>query len=273
MIEAGSGVRLGGARHRHRALIVATGAVLTCLIGVGLGLVLHSSSPARPSAAGTVVSSRYGLDGQAAWAPAARPAPAINTLPDQTGHRFSLASLRGHTVAIVFFDSHCHQECPLEGRDLASAERVLPRAERPVLVTVSVNPLDTAASARAAVHAWGLAELAPWHWLMGTGKRLSPVWSSYRIFVGKPDHGDIPHTEALYLVDRLGYERSAYIYPFPARFVTHDLRALAPPQARPPPITSATRGTSPGSPPAPATIAHTAVSTRSDMMRGLVSVT
>ena len=49
--------------------------------------------------------------------------------------------------------------------------------------------------------------------------------------------------------------------------------ALAPPHASPPPITSAINGTSAGEPPAAATIAHTAVSTSSDMIRGLVSVT
>src|SRR6185437_11137493 len=50
------------------------------------------------------------------------------------------------------------------------------------------------------------------------------------------------------------------------------LSALAPPHDNPPPTTSAARGSSAGSPPDAATIAHTAVSTSSDMIRGLVSV-
>jgi cytochrome oxidase Cu insertion factor (SCO1/SenC/PrrC family) len=174
-----------------------------------------------------VITSRHGLDGQATWAAGTRPAPAMAGLPDQTGRRFSLASLHGHTVAIVFFDSHCHQECPLEGRALASAERGLPAAQRPVLVAVSVNPQDTPASVRRAVQSWGLAGLAPWHWLMGSRARLSTVWRAYHIYVAPhPVNGDIGHTEAVYLVDRRGYERSAYLYPFATRFVTHDLRAL-----------------------------------------------
>jgi cytochrome oxidase Cu insertion factor (SCO1/SenC/PrrC family) len=191
-------------------------------LGLGLSFALSHSSP--PPA---IVSSHYGLDGEAAWPAGAKPAPVINTLRDQRGQRFSLASLRGHTVAIVFFDSRCHQECPLEGHALATAERGLPVAQRPVLVAVSVNPLDSAASARQAVHAWGLDGLAPWHWLMGGRAELSPVWTAYHIFVGRAVHGDITHTEAVYLVDRRGYERSAYLYPFAPRFVTHDLRALA----------------------------------------------
>ena len=125
-------------------------------------------------------------------------APAIDTLVDQTGRRFSLASLRGHPVAMVFFDSHCNQECPLEGRELAAAETSLPAAQRPVLVAVSVNPLDTPASARKAARAWRLAAVAPWHWLMGTRARLAPIWHAYNIYVGRSKDGDIPHTEALY---------------------------------------------------------------------------
>ena len=36
---------------------------------------------------------------------------------------------------------------------------------------VSVNPRDTGASTRAAVRKWGLAGVAPWHWLRGTPRR------------------------------------------------------------------------------------------------------
>ncbi len=71
---------------------------------------------------------RHGLYGDATWAAGSVPAPAIDTLRDQSGSRFALSSLHGHTVAIAFFDSYCHQECPLEGRQLAAAERCAPGA-------------------------------------------------------------------------------------------------------------------------------------------------
>ncbi len=127
---------------------------------------------------------------------------------------------------MVFFDSHCKQACPLAGRALAAAEGLLPPPQRPVLVVVSVNPLDTPASTRAATRAWGLAGVAPWHWLMGSHSQLAPVWNAYHIFV-QPAKGDISHTEALYLIDRHGDERSGYLFPFIPRFVALDLRALA----------------------------------------------
>ena len=224
MIQAGAGARTRPDRRTARQIVAVL--AIAALIGVGVGAGAHlllagSSSPASATTAG-----HGSLRGMATWAAGGRPAPAITTLRDQTGAPFALRSLRGRSVAIEFFDSHCKAECPLAGRALAAAERSLPAAQRPVLVVVSVNPQDTPASARRAVRSWGLAGLAPWHWLMGTHARLAPVWRAYHIFV-KPTRGDISHTEALYLLDRRGYERSGYLFPYLPASVTHDLRALA----------------------------------------------
>ncbi len=233
-MEAGAGIRSAPSRERPRPAHIAAVLAVAVLLGVAAAAVAHfifaKSSPSPASALGAAtVSSRFGLDGQATWAAGARPAPAITGLRDQSGQLFSLASLRGRTIAMTFFDSHCTQECPLEGRALAAAERSLPAAERPVLVAVSVNPAqDTPASDAAAAKAWGLSAVAPWHWLMGTPAELRRVWNEYHIYVGKSVGGDIPHTEALYLIDTHGDERSGYLYPFATRFVTHDLTALAP---------------------------------------------
>lgn len=225
MREAGARRRPVAESARLRAPHLAAVLVLAGLVGIGAGLGSHFLA-ARPSPAAPRGPASVKLDGEATWAAGARAAPPITTLRDQSGHRFSSASLRGHTVAVEFFDSHCRQECPLAGRALAAAERVLPRAQRPVLIVVSVNPLDTPASVRAATRAWGLAGLAPWYWLMGTHAQLAPVWRAYRIYV-KPQQRDISHTEALYLIDRWGDERSGYLYPYGLGFVSHDMRTLA----------------------------------------------
>jgi cytochrome oxidase Cu insertion factor (SCO1/SenC/PrrC family) len=210
-----------------RPAMIAASLLGVVILGVGVGFGVHWLA-AGSAAAPTNESTRFGMHGEAAWAAGTLPAPMIDTLRDQTGTLFSLASLRGRSVAIVFFDSHCHQECPLEGRALAAAEHALPRAQRPVLVAVSVNPLDTPASASKAAKAWGLASVAPWHWLIGTRKQLAPVWAAYHIYVSPhPVGGDIVHTEAVYLVDRHGYMRSGYMYPFLSRYVTGDLHTLA----------------------------------------------
>lgn len=232
-MEAGAGIR--SSAERPRPLHVVALLVAAALLGVAAAAVAHFvlAKPSHVAAtAPAIVTERFGLDGQAAWAAGARPAPAITALRDQNGRLFSLAALRGRTIAMTFFDSHCTQECPLEGRALAAAERSLPAAERPVLVAVSVNPQDTPASARAAAKAWGLSAVAPFHWLMGTPASLRRVWSAYHIYVGEAVNGDIPHTEALYLIDARGDERSGYLWPFVSRSVTHDLTVLAPGRAK-----------------------------------------
>jgi cytochrome oxidase Cu insertion factor (SCO1/SenC/PrrC family) len=226
VIESGAGLWLGPALRCRAPALIAAILLSATLAGVAIAIAVNFLV-SKPAPVLTARRPYRALAGQATWPAGAREAPPINTLRDQTGHRFSLSSLRGHTVAIVFFDSHCHQQCPLEGRALATAERALPRSQRPVFVAVSVNPLDTPASAHAAVRAWGLAQVAPWRWLLGDHAQLAPVWRAYRILVAPPAKGDISHTEALYLVDRRGDERSGYLYPFVPRFVTHDLRVLA----------------------------------------------
>jgi cytochrome oxidase Cu insertion factor (SCO1/SenC/PrrC family) len=202
-----------------RAQIGAIVAVAV-LAGVALGVVLHVvTAPARPALA------LPELHGEATWAAGVRLAPNF-TLRDQSGRPFTLASLRGHTVALAFLDSHCTQECPLAGRALARAEATLPASQRPILVAVSVNPADTPASARAAAAEWGLARLASWHWAMAASARLAPVWRAYHIYV-HPTPTDIVHTQALYLIDRRGFERSGYLWPYLPNFVALDLRTLA----------------------------------------------
>lgn len=226
MIGGGAAIRLRGGRRAVGQLAVVM--VVAVLVGIAAGAAAHlllSGGGGAPASADAIV--RHGpLRGQATWAAGARPAPAITALHDQSGARFSLSSLRGRTVVVEFFDSHCKAECPLAGRALAASERALPAAQRPVLVVVSVNPKDTTASVRAAVRSWGLAGVAPWHWLMGTHAQLAPVWAAYHVFV-RPTRGDISHTEALYLLDRRGDERSGYLFPYLPASVTHDLRVLA----------------------------------------------
>ena len=223
MIDAG--VEAGGLNRRRLGPWIALGLCGAIGVGVSLGAGLHRLQDDHGLLAGQPPATA--LHGQATWAAGAKAAPAILALRDQSGSVFSLGSLHGRTVAMAFFDSHCNQACPLEGRAIAASEQSLPRSQRPVLVVISVNPADTAASTRAAVRKWGLAGVAPWHWLRGTHAELARVWRDYHIFVAPPRDGDISHTEALYLIDRRGDERSGYLYPFVPRFVTLDLRTLA----------------------------------------------
>jgi cytochrome oxidase Cu insertion factor (SCO1/SenC/PrrC family) len=226
MIPAGSGRDAGtrpAAAPARVALVVAAAVLVGAAIGAAAFLLFGRTTDTGVSAPAPGASALQGL---ATWPPGARPAPPITGLRDQTGRLFSLSSLRGQPVALAFFDSYCHAECPLQGRALSSAERTLFAADRPVLVAVSVDPLDTPRSARAAAAKWGLAAVAPWHWVMGTRAQLAPIWREYHVYVGPRVHGDITHTEALILIDRRGYERAGYLWPFEPRSVAHDLRML-----------------------------------------------
>ena len=102
--------------------------------------------------------------------------------------------------------------------------------------SVSVNPLDTPASTPGrAARRWDLAQagslaLAP----RGTHAELARGRGRAYQHLRRPRRATAtsPHTEALYLIDRRGDERSAYLYPFATRFVADDLRTLAKVRAR-----------------------------------------
>lgn len=111
----------GGAPDQREAFgagKIAALVVVAVLIGVAVGFGSHLLLSRRASAPPTVAHRPSGLEGEATWAAGARSAPAIDTLHDQNGRLFSLASLDGQTV-VEFFDSHCKQECPLaSGRNV-----------------------------------------------------------------------------------------------------------------------------------------------------------
>lgn len=205
---------------RRAAIVVGLASVIGIAAGGGLYVLdSHRSPSARAGALPA-------FHGQAEWEPNARAAPGF-TLRDQSGARLSLASLRGRPVLLTFLDSQCKQECPIQGRQLGSILRRLPAAQRPALVVVTVDPSgDTPASIRHAMAKWGLAGPWTWHWLNGNRTRLAAVWHSYGIRVD-PSSGDIVHSLVLYLIDRVGYERTAYLYPFLPAFVEGDLARLA----------------------------------------------
>ena len=203
------------------ALMILLAAVVVGAGGGALIRVLTGSdtAAARPSLPA--------LHGQAVWKAGARRAPNVS-LRDQTGSVVTLASLRGSPVVLTFLDSQCKSSCPIEGRQLGSVLRRLPAAQRPTLVIVSVNHTgDTPAGIRHALAKWHLN--GPWavHWLnASTRAQLASVWRSYGVRV-IPKSNDVVHSLALYLIDRRGYERTAYLFPFLQGFVQRDLGRIA----------------------------------------------
>ena len=204
--------------HRRVLPLIAAAAAAGIVGGVLYQLLQrpHAAAPAVPE-----------LNGQAVWAAGARPAPGFS-LRDQNGSLVSLRGLHGRTVLLAFLDSQCHSSCPIVGRQLGSVLRRLPVADRPVTVVVSVDPKgDTPAGIHTALRKWRLDGAWTVHWVNApTRAQLARVWKEYGVVV-QPTTNDIVHSLALYLIDRRGDERTAYLYPFLQSFVQHDLARLA----------------------------------------------
>jgi cytochrome oxidase Cu insertion factor (SCO1/SenC/PrrC family) len=165
-----------------------------------------------------------GLVGEAIMSPSTIKAPDF-TLTDQNGKPVSLQQFQGRVVAISFLDSHCRQQCPLQGEQLGIAMRKLSSGNAFTLLVVSVAPsTDTAESvnAFATTHRW----TDEWHWLNGSQAQVEAVWKSYGVQVLSGPTGNIPHSIALYLIDRQGYERVAMLSTDPQR-IEQDVRLLS----------------------------------------------
>ncbi len=211
---------------RSTVILLAAGAVVVGVgIGLGVGLGTRSSAqqrlPVRSITDRTLSAAR--LQAQAVWPAKTRRAPGF-LLRDQHQRLFPLQSQRGHVVFLTFLNSYCKQACPFEGRQLAQIQRMFPHAFRPTLIVVSVNPRgDTITSTNSAARRWRFA--TPWYWLRGQKLQLERIWRTYNIEV-QPKQGDIAHGTAVYVLDRHGYERAGYEFPFSTPGVATAVRAL-----------------------------------------------
>ena len=203
-------------RRMRKPLLLAVAVALGVGSGIGAGLAL-GRSPAHTRRSAVPHS-------QAQWPAHSRRAPDF-ALRDQHGRVVSLRAFRGRVVMLTFLDSRCRATCPIEARELTAVGGRLAGAARPVLVVVGVDPWgDTPRTERAfaARARWAMQ----WHWLEGAPASLRPVWRRYGIVV-KPLKRDIAHSNAVYLIDRDGYERAGYLIPFTPSDVAHDVRLLA----------------------------------------------
>ena len=208
---------------RRSTLIAAAAAVFAAAAGIGYFLGGRHASTANYSAIVTPP--------PVSWPAGTRKAPDF-TLRDQRGVPISLRGLRGQTTIVTFLDPLCRNICPLEARVLADAIRHLPPAIRPALIAVSVNPHgDTGATFRADARHW---QLTPgWRWAIGSHAQLAGVWRKYDIQVKVATKqladvtvGEVEHGAAAFIVDRSGYERGMFLYPFTPADVTHEIRII-----------------------------------------------
>ena len=132
-----------------------------------------------------------------------KPAPTVVqgfTLEDQKGHMFNLAADRGKVIVLAFLYTHCTDECPFIAEKFKLAYAGLTAAERREVdfVVVSADPVgDTLKTAAAYSNEFGMYDA--WHYLIGTRKELSPIWSYYERMLPSGDatgaHGSEFHPE------------------------------------------------------------------------------
>lgn len=189
---------------------------------------LLRSSPA-PQPMSTVVPASD--TAAATWAAGKKRAPAFTLLSEQ-GKPLSLASFRGRPVLITFIDPLCRDYCPIEAQHLSDVARAQPAGQKPEIVAVSVNTLgDTRATLALDRRKWSTTP--QWHWAIGREAALAQVWHHYDIAVVATTRTiagvkvrNVVHTEASYLIDRDGYERALFLWPYTAKAVTDALRSL-----------------------------------------------
>jgi cytochrome oxidase Cu insertion factor (SCO1/SenC/PrrC family) len=210
------------------ALRWALGAVVIVLAAVAGALLLTGRSHTTSAAEASPVSDTPA----ATWVAGKRRAPAFD-LTDADGARVSLRALRGRPVIVTFIDPLCRDFCPIEAQHLNDVVRSFPAGQKPAIVAVSVNTAgNTRATLQQDERKWRL--VPQWRWAVGTPTKLARVWRAYGIGVmvsARKVTGvtvrRVVHTEAAYVIDRSGFERAIFVWPYSAEGVVATLRSLA----------------------------------------------
>jgi protein SCO1/2 len=145
-----------------------------------------------------------------------RAAPSFQ-LTDFRGVQLDLASLRGRPVVLAFLFANCPDVCLLTTAGLAETARAVPEA---AFVGVSVDPTgDDPSTVRRFLARQGLNDRLTY--LTGPLPALERVWVEYFV------HADAAmHTDAIYLIDKEGRQRTLLRSDFDPAELTAALRAL-----------------------------------------------
>ena len=136
-------------------------------------------------------------------------------------------------MIVTFIDPLCRNLCPLAAHVLNQVDRDLPTAQRPVILAVSVDIYaDSRADLLEDYRRWDL--VPQWHWAVGKPRQLEAVWRRYHIGVsvktkriaGTTIHF-VTHDEVAFIVDRAGYVRALYGWPYYPQNVEAALKRLS----------------------------------------------
>jgi len=164
------------------------------------------------------------------------------SLTDQNGAPVSLSDFRGKAVALAFIFTNCPDICPLIASQMRAAWDLLPEDRRDdvVFLGVTVDPeRDTPEALQSFTARYELDSVPGWHALYGDRSTLEAVWASYGIeaieIAGEVnDHingsaavAKIRHTDAIYLIDSEGKQRSLLHSDVDPQDLAGDLKSLA----------------------------------------------
>jgi protein SCO1/2 len=156
-----------------------------------------------------------------------KPAPGFRLADARRGTLDSRA-LRGRPYLLTFLFTDCRDVCPLIGREIGEALRLLgPRARDVAAVAVTVDPEgDTPAAARAWLHEQRLPD--NFHYLLGSRRRLEPLWRAYFAAPQPAGTDESRHTASIWVIDARGRLRAKFSggVPVRPRDIAHDLRLL-----------------------------------------------
>lgn len=184
-------------------------------LATGLFVLAVACSPAAATPA-TLVGTDLGTS----------PAPDFTLTDGISGRAIALGDQRGTVIALTFLYTRCPDVCPLTAETLRQAQRQLGPADvdQVLFVAVSIDPEhDTPAAVQAFAAAHGLDR--SFAYLIGPTGGLRGVWSAYGVRV-VPDPSTPGHTDAIYLIDRKGRERSLVHSDIGATDLLADLRLL-----------------------------------------------
>ncbi|GCE18097.1 SCO family protein [Dictyobacter kobayashii] len=186
-------------RLASRLSVVTLAIVVVILITV---LQHNQTTRSQSSSSGSPANTASGLQGTDLNG---TPAPNFQ-LTDQYGKTISLAQFRGKPVIVTFLYTHCPDVCPLTAEHLhTTLQQLGSDAKNVAILAVSTDPRrdDTAAAMQFSTE-HNMQNY--WHFLTGTQKQLSPVWSIYSIYAQQQQQ-QVNHSTALYLIDKKGNER------------------------------------------------------------------
>jgi cytochrome oxidase Cu insertion factor (SCO1/SenC/PrrC family) len=135
-------------------------------------------------------------------------------LTDQHGNPVSLASLRGHAVALTFLDPVCTVDCPLIAQEFRQTDQRLGSQDRRVdFVAIVANPIYRSMSfTNAFDRQESLSQLPNWYYLTGSASELRRVWNSYGVLVSTVGAGSmVAHSDLAFVIDPQGRERDVLI--------------------------------------------------------------